>query len=124
MFTAIHPQFLEDYKDTLVLDKEGVPTIESILNNEYIQGMINQDEMAGIQSQEYSEVDDTLENYETVLEKANVFNTSSKQNDRFVAVLQRNDNGKIQVAIKPRTEEWVNKFNNDYSTLKLNQRLE
>lgn len=98
--------------------------IESILDNEYIQGMINQDEIAGIQSQQYAEVDDTLENYESVLNQANAFNTSSEHRDKFVAVLQRNTNGKIQVAIKPRTQEWIDKFNNDFSTLKLNQKLE
>lgn len=86
--------------------------------------MINQDDIAGIQSQEYSEVEDTLENYENVLTQANVFNTNSEHSDKYIAILQHNDNGKIQVAIKPRTQEWVDKFNNDYSTLKLNQKLE
>ena len=30
---AIHPQFIQDYRNTLTLDSEGVPTLESLMNN-------------------------------------------------------------------------------------------
>lgn len=120
---AINPKFKQDYKDSLQLDSQGVPTIQSILSNEYIQGLINQDQIAGIYSQDYVPMEDTIDNFETIMNQTYQFNTTSEHNDKFIAVMQRNDDGKIQTRIVPRTQQNIDKYNNDYSTFKLNQRI-
>ena len=37
---AINPQFISDYKDTLSLDAEGVPSFSSLMRNEYMKEFI------------------------------------------------------------------------------------
>ena len=37
---AIHPQFIQDYRNTLTLDSEGVPTLESLMSNSNIKEFI------------------------------------------------------------------------------------
>ena len=95
-----------------------------MLQNDYLKNFFGDDDVAQIETRKYIPMKDTLENYETVLQQAFVFNDSSPMKDNYVAVLQQNDNGTIQVAIKPKTNDAVKKFNNEYSTLRLNKRLQ
>jgi hypothetical protein len=36
MGTINNPQFMQDFKDTLTLDSEGIPTYSSLISNPYV----------------------------------------------------------------------------------------
>ena len=38
--TAIDPKFISDYKNTLSLDAVGVPCIDSVFSNMFVQGLL------------------------------------------------------------------------------------
>lgn len=121
---ATNERFLEDYKDTLVLDGQGVPTLESMLQNDYIKNFITNDDVADMESKKYSPMKDSLENYQTIMQQAFDFNQNSTFNDNYIALMQQNNDDTIQVVVKPKTDDRIERFNNEYSTLKLNQRLQ
>lgn len=121
--TAINPKFISDYKNTLSLDAEGVPSIESVLSNKYVQGLIGDRKLIDSISKDFTPVENTMDNYSNALESAYKFNTDSSYRDKFIATVEYADDGKIEVKISKKTDGLVNKFNNQYSTLRLNQRL-
>ena len=121
--TAINPKFISDYKNTLSLDAEGVPSIESVLSNKYVQGLIGDRKLIDSISKDFTPIENTMDNYSNALESAYKFNTDSSYRDKFIATVEYADDGKIEVKISKKTDGLVNKFNNQYSTLRLNQRL-
>lgn len=121
---AINPEFISDYKNSLSLDAEGIPSLESVLSNSYIQKFIGNKKFIETLQQEYSETEDTINNYRAHLESAYSFNTSSPYRDSFVAIVDRTSENKIRVSIVPKNEQNINTFNNQYSSFKLNSKLE
>ena len=60
---AINPEFISDYKDSLSLDAEGIPSLESVLSNIYIQKIIGNNRLIKSIQSEYPETEDTINNY-------------------------------------------------------------
>lgn len=121
---AINPEFISDYKNTLSLDAEGIPSLESLLSNSYIQKIIGSSRIIKNLQQQYSETEDTISNYRAHLESAYSFNTSSPYRDSFIAIVERSSEDKIKVSIVPKNEGSISLFNNQYSSFKLNSKLE
>ena len=121
---AINPEFISDYKNTLSLDAEGIPSLESLLSNSYIQKIIGSSRIIKNLQQQYSETEDTISNYRAHLESAYSFNTSSPYRDSFIAIVERSSENKIKVSIVPKNEDNISLFNNQYSSFKLNSKLE
>ena len=120
---AINPEFIRDFKGTLSLDAEGVPTFESLMNNSFMKEFIGSRRIAEGLNKAYSPTEDTRENYGNLLESAYQFNTTNPQRDDFVATVEYVGDGKINVLVQPKTPEAVEKFKEQYSTQKLNDRL-
>ena len=120
---AINPEFIRDYKGTLSLDAEGVPTFESLMNNSFMKEFIGSRRIAEGLNKAYSPTEDTRENYGNLLESAYQFNTTNPQRDDFVATVEYAGDGRISVLVQPKTPEAVEKFKEQYSTQKLNDRL-
>lgn len=120
---AINPEFIRDFKGTLSLDAEGVPTFESLMNNSFMKEFIGSRRMAEGLNKAYSPAEDTRENYGNLLESAYQFNTTNPQRDDFVATVEYVGDGKINVLVQPKTPEAVERFKEQYSTQKLNDRL-
>lgn len=120
---AINPDFINDYKNTLSLNAEGIPTVDSVLANSYIQEYIGDSKLIDEVSRAYSPVDNTIENYGISVESAYKFNTESPYRDKLIATVEYVNDGKIQVKLDSKSEELIEKFNNQYSSLKLNERL-
>lgn len=120
---AINPEFIRDFKGTLSLDAEGVPTFESLMNNSFMKEFIGSRRIAEGLNKAYSPTEDTRENYGNLLESAYQFNTTNPQRDDFVATVEYAGDGKINVLVQPKTPEAVEKFKEQYSTQKLNDRL-
>lgn len=120
---AINPEFIRDFKGTLSLDAEGVPTFESLMNNSFMKEFIGSRRIAEGLNKAYSPTEDTRENYGNLLESAYQFNTTNSQRDDFVATVEYVGDGRINVLVQPKTPEAVEKFKEQYSTQKLNDRL-
>lgn len=120
---AINPEFIRDFKGTLSLDAEGVPTFESLMNNSFMKEFIGSRRIAEGLNKAYSPTEDTRENYGNLLESAYQFNTTNPQRDDFVATVEYAGDGRINVLVQPKTPEAVEKFKEQYSTQKLNDRL-
>ena len=119
---AINPQFIEDNKGTLRLDSEGIPHLDSVINNKYIQKVIGNHKLIEEASRPYQQLDNNIENYIHSVEDAYAFNTSSEYKDSLVAVVEQKWDS-IQVVLYPKTEYKVKEFNHQYSTIKLNEKL-
>lgn len=120
---AINPQFISDYKNTLSLDAEGVPTYESLMANPFMKSFIGDKRMAEGLNRAYTPVEDTRDNYGNLLESAYQFNTTNAQRDNFLATVEYVGEGKIGVVIHPKTPEASNRFQEQYAVQKLNDRL-
>lgn len=119
---AINPDFISDYRDTLSLDAEGVPSYSSLMKNPYMKKHIGQRRMADGLGNRFNVLDDTVDNFNHQLEAAFQFNTQDDAKDDFIAVV-RSDNGKVRVVVEPKTESVMNEFKNQYGSYKLNQKL-
>lgn len=121
--TSIHPQFLSKYKSKLDLDEEGVPSYASLMRNNHIKTIIGQNLMHESLQDKFKPVEDTRQNYEILLEDAYRFNTENEQRDDFVAVVDYVKDGQIGVIILPKTSKNIDRFNQQYSAQKLNDRI-
>lgn len=120
---GISPRFKQDYKETLSLNAEGVPSLESLVSNSYIQELIGDAKIIQTLMEGYPVVKDTIEAYSNAVESAYRFNTNSPYKDKFVATVEYTDDSQLQVTINRKTDALVDKFNNQYSSLRLNERL-
>jgi len=120
---AINPEFIRDYKGTLSLDTEGIPTFKSLMNNSFMKEFIGSTRIAESLNRAYAPTEDTRENYGNLLESAYQFNTTSPQRDDFIATVEYVSEGMINVYIQPKTTEAIKKFEEQYSTQKLNDKL-
>lgn len=120
---AIHPKFIADHKKTLVLDKEGVPTRDSLLSTPYIKNFLGDSVAIQAQNKKFPIYTDTQANYNIALEEAKNFNENSPERDRLVAYVDYTDDGKIKTTVTQKNSATVDRFNDQYSSFKLNQRL-
>ena len=107
---AISPRFIEDFRKTLSLDAEGIPSFESVMNNSWIKKFIGDARMLESLNN-YKPLEDTIENFSIALEEAYNFNNSGTY-ENYVATVEYTDDGKNVTKISPRTTEVVEKFNN------------
>ena len=121
-YTAHHPKFISDHKDTLVLDGEGIPSVESFLNVPYIQQFIGKEKMLDSLNKGSKQYDDTSDNYKMLLGEAYQFNKNNSMNKDYVAVVER-EGDNIKVEYSEKSQEKLDKFNDQYSTYHLNEKL-
>lgn len=121
-YIALNPNFIKDNGKTLSLDAEGIPTLDSLLSNNYIKKFIGDVRMIQSIESNYSEVEDTMQNYNSMLESAYNFNTSSTHRDSYVATVEQNGN-KLKLKINVKDKVSSDRFNNQYSAAILNRRI-
>ena len=121
-YKAHHPKFISDHKDTLVLDGEGIPSVESFLNVPYIQQFIGKEKMLDSLNKGSKQYDDTSDNYKMLLGEAYQFNKNNSMNKDYVAVVER-EGDNIKVEYSEKSQEKLDKFNDQYSTYHLNEKL-
>lgn len=120
--TSLNQDFLEDYKDTLILDDEGVPTLQSILDNEYMKEFIGEERMLKGLNAPYKPMENTRSNYESALESAKEYNLTGEKHDEYVATVE-SEGDNIRVTIQRRTHDAEQRFQNQYGTKQLNDKL-
>lgn len=118
---VISPKFIEDNKNSLILDDEGIPSIKSVLENSLVQKYLGDKKFIRVKQKEYKPVTDSIDNYNRLLEDAYAFNTNPK-NSKYIGVVEYVEDG-IQVVLHTKTQELQDTFNDQYSTFKLNKKL-
>lgn len=125
VFTAVlSPSFKEQYKKTLVLDAQGVPTYDSATKVEYIKNLIGTDKLISVDQKKFPKVENTRENYQRLILSAHSYNQSSNNKDKLVAVVVQTSDNTLQIEIRERNNKNVNEYESQYSTQLLNQKLE
>ena len=110
-YKSINPNFIKDYGKILSLDAEGIPTLESILTNDYMKKFIGDVRMIQSIEKEYSEMEDTMQNYNSLLESAYTFNTNSMYRDSYIATVEHTEEGKLKVKINVKDKLSSDRFN-------------
>lgn len=116
---AIDSQFQQDYKDSLILDDEGIPSFESLINNEYIKQKLSKQDNINILQENFKEREDTIANYKTCLEECKNFN---KEHSEYTAIVENTENG-IKSTVLENNEQNKNLFKNQYASFTLNEKL-
>lgn len=119
---GINPKFKNDYKDSLSLDAEGVPTIDSLLSNEFIVSFLG-NKISKLLESKYKPREDTIENYYLTLEDAKKFNKESLYNKHFTATVGYNSNNKLCLIYNKKADSSDKKFSEQYSVAILNRKL-
>lgn len=120
---GISPKFIEDHKDTLSLDTEGIPTRESLLKTQYMKDLLGNNRIAKNLQAQYKNLEDNDANYNVLLNQANSFNNDSQYKDEFVAIVEYKNDGKIGLSVYPKTQELLNKSREQYASFQLNNYL-
>lgn len=120
---ALSPTFQKDYKNYLLYDEQNVPTYESVMSTPHIKRFIKTQKLALIEQKKYQPIANNRENYERLISEAYTFNTTSPMNDKLTAIVSQYGDDKITVEITEKSPENDNLFNNQYSTVQLNNKL-
>lgn len=119
---AIHPKFIEDNKGTLSLTAEGVPSLNSILENSYMKKYIGDTRLLNALNKEFTPVEDTRDNYTMLLQQAYNFNTNNPHNDKYTATIEYVAE-KISIVLHPKTKEVDDIAISQYAGEVLNSKL-
>ena len=119
---VISPRFINDFKGTLSLDAEGIPSFESVMSNNWVKNFLGEVNILNSLNT-FTAKDDTRDNYNLALEEAYNFNNISFYKDDYIATVEYTENGKIVTKVSKRTKELEDKFTNQYGTFKLNDKL-
>ena len=115
-------KFKTRYKDSLRLDSEGVPTLESFLKIKGIKKYIGETNILNALNKQYTLIDDTQDNYYMLLNQAAQFNNESDYKDDVLLIV-RKINDKIKLEAVKKTSKNVSIFKNQYGVVSLNRKL-
>ena len=119
---VITPQFITEYKDSLSLNAEGIPSFESVIALPIVKEFIGEKKVLDSLNKSYKVKSDTRDSYKEALVEANNFNTQSSYNNDYIATVIRVDNG-LKVSIVPKTEDAAKDFTSQYSSMVLSDKL-
>lgn len=120
---AVNSKFKEDYKDSLRLDSEGVPSFDSIISNEHVVKFLG-NKLISFLRKNFPKRDDSIENYYLTLQDAKKFNDESQFNKYFIATVGYSEQGNLTIILNPKNEYASKKFADQYAVATLNKKLQ
>ena len=120
---AINPKFIQDFKGTLTLDSEGIPTLSSVLNNSFMKKFIGTTKITEVINKKFKPREDTIENYTVALEEAKEFNSNSEYKNDYIALVNTDAEGKLRIVVEEKNEVSIKKFKDQYASNKLTNSL-
>ena len=121
---AINPKFIKKYGYSLELDSSGVPTFESFVALPFVQEeFLGQETILHSLNKDRRSFDDTIENYELLLQETFNFNNSSPYKDSYVAQVVYTDDNKIKVQVSYKDKQKLQQAQDEYRQYQLNKRL-
>lgn len=119
---AMSSKFKDDFKDSLSLDAEGVPSFDSLMQNDFIIRFLG-DKVKKYLGTISLDREDTISNYYLMLEDAKKFNKDSIYNKYFTATVGYNNDGRLTLQFKKKSSDSDKKFSEQYAVALLNRRL-
>lgn len=118
---SVAPSYIEENRNVLRLDKQGVPTLASTLRTPTMKRILSTHDRIKALEKEYNfnTVANTDENFRMLVNDAKTFNT--QEND-FIAYVESSEEG-IKVVVHPKSDKALQVFNNQYGSMILNDRL-
>lgn len=116
-FIAANKDFQNDYKDSLILDDEGIPTFSSFIQSPLISRMVGKNAVINAFQKKFGKYKDTPEDYAKAVNAAFAFN---KQEPKYTAVVTKEKEG-YTVKVYPRDARNILQSSNDYLKTKYNQ---
>lgn len=120
---AVNRKFQKEFSDTITLTSEGVVSFDSLMSNKLVQEYLGKEKVIEGLNKQFTPVDDDYLNYKAALEEAKAFNETSEVKDKYIATVEYTQDGKIKTTIQERTQQAIDRFNDQYSTTMLNDRL-
>lgn len=117
------PAFMEKNKKSLRLDSEGFPSLSSLIAVPSVKNYIGNKKILEALNAPYKSLENTLDNYNIIIEQVNFFNTESQYKDNYVASIEK-DKGNIRVKISPMNVKVLQKSKEQYAAKVLNKKLE
>lgn len=119
---SISPSYKEENKKILVLDVQGVPTLESTLKTPDMKKFLSEASRIEALEKEYNfkTFENNDDNYKMLVNDAKNFND---QNSDFIAYVESNEKG-IRVTLHPKNDKALKVFNDQYGSMVLNGRLQ
>lgn len=119
---VIHKDFKNKFRN-IKFDKNGIPTLESILGNKAIKDYIGRQKMVEGLEKSFKHADNNIENYENLITQAYSFNTEHPLNKNFVTIVEEKENGKIGLTFYDANSESKAKASEQFATMQLNKKL-
>lgn len=93
-------RFINKFKDSLVLDEEGMPTYDSLMKNSLVRKYLTEQTIIDAENKKQPHLEDTIDNTKSLIGQAVEYN---KHNDRTLALVEYDDDGKLTINIVPKT---------------------
>ena len=101
-----------------------MPTMESMMRIDAVKEHVGMAKLIGSINRQQSPIDDNRDNFNMLIEQAKTFNDNTEQAKQVIMTVRRTDDGKIHCVAEQRTPEAEERFKEQYSTFKLNSRIE
>lgn len=95
-------RFLNANRDTLVLDDEGIPTYDSIINTPAIQKFLGKETILSTLNKQQEHLEDNLENVAFLISKMSEFNSNNKS---FISYIDYDQDNNIFLKIQYKNKE-------------------
>lgn len=118
---ASSPKFREQYKDSLILNDEGFPTFNSLLDNELFGAIVGTDVQNKILESQFNTTNNSSNDYINNVSIALEFN---KKHSTKVASVIVNSEGRQQIQVVNRDAISMDNFSKQYASVKLAQGAE
>lgn len=93
-------KFINKFKDSLVLDEDGMPTYDSLMKNNLVRNYLTEQTIIDAENKKQPHLEDTIDNTKTLIGQAIEYN---KQNDRTIALVEYDDDSNLTIKIVPKT---------------------
>lgn len=95
-------RFINEFKDSLVLEEDGMPTFDSLMKNELVRKYLSEEVILEAENKRQPHLKDTIDNTKTLINKAIEYN---KNNIKTVALVNWDNDNNLTINIVPRTAE-------------------
>ena len=113
-------RFINEFRDSLKFDEDGVPTFDSIINNKLVREYLTEKEIIDSENKVQPHVEDTIDNTKTLINQAIKYNKEHKDS---IAIVDWDNNDNLTIRIVPRNKENEDIANNQKNILKINEAI-
>ena len=113
-------KFKEAFKDSIQLDSEGIPTFNSILNNELVRRYLTDSTIIESENKLQPHIEDTIDNTKLLVKQAIEYN---KHHINTIAIVNYDKENKLTINIVPSNEENKAIATNQKGILEINEAI-